>query len=386
MPSRPVAVVLGDINLVRPLARGGIVSALASDADDPTRFSRHVCAVLPALDPLDDDEKLLDELLRFARAQPEPPALVYQSDATLLFVSRHRERLGEALRFPVAAPDLVEALVDKERFAALAAEHDLPVPLTARIGDHDDGAPLELTPPLIVKPFTRSRLWLQVEPDGKAVRVETAAELAALRARMADLGLQALAQQLVPGPETLVESYHAYLRADGELLGEFTGRKIRTLPHEYGFSTAVEVTPIADVRDLGRRVFERIGLTGAAKADFKRAPDGSLKLLEINPRFNLWHYPGAAAGVNLPALAVADVTGRPVRPAPAARRTATWCVPLDDVRAAREAGLPMRDWARFAARCDTYSSVSLLDPLPFVRGRLLPGVARKLRPRRCATR
>src|SRR5215470_19812901 len=40
-------------------------------------------------------------------------------------------------------------------------------------------------------------------------------------------------------------------------------------------------------------------LTGVAKPDFKRAPDGRLLLLEINPRFNLWHHLGAVAGVNL---------------------------------------------------------------------------------------
>ena len=379
MPARALAVVLGDINLVRPLALGGIASVLASKATDPARYSRHVRAVLPPLDPLDDEEALVEELCRFASRQPEPPALVYQSDAALLLVSRHRERLGEVLRFPVASPELVEALVDKDRFVELAARHDLPVPRTMRIGSGDDGRPHNVAPPLIVKPLTRSPLWSELEPDGKAVRADTAAELDALRARTADLGLPALAQELVPGPESRVESYHAYLAADGEMLGEFTGRKIRTLPAEYGFSTSVQVTDIPDVRALGRDVFERIGLRGVAKADFKRAPDGSLKLLEINPRFNLWHYPGAVAGVNLPALAVADVRGE-ARPAPrAVQRTATWCQPLDDIRAAREAGLPLSRWARFASRCDTYSSLSVADPMPFVRGRILAGVGRAVR-------
>lgn len=376
MRARPVAVVMGDINLVRPLARGGIASALASKPSDPARFSRHVCEILKPLDPIDDEHELVDELCRFAEAQPEPPALVYQSDAALLLVSRHRERLGEVLRFPVASPELVEALVDKERFRDLAAEHQLPVPLTARIGPDDGGAPLDVRLPMIVKPLTRTPLWSELEPGGKAVRADTHEELAAVRARVIELGLAALVQELIPGPESRVESYHAYIAADGQVLGEFTGRKIRTLPAEYGFSTSVQVTDIADVRELGRDVFERIGLRGAAKADFKRAPDGTLKLLEINPRFNLWHYPGAAAGVNLPAIAVADVTGRErpaVRPA---RRSATWCQPLDDVRAAREAGLPLTRWARFAARCTTFSSVSLLDPMPIVRSRVLPGLRR----------
>jgi predicted ATP-grasp superfamily ATP-dependent carboligase len=38
--------------------------------------------------------------------------------------------------------------------------------------------------------------------------------------------------------------------------------------------------------------------------------------LEINPRFTLWHHAGAVAGVNIPALVYADLTGTP-RPATA---------------------------------------------------------------------
>ena len=75
--------------------------------------------------------------------------------------------------------------------------------------------------------------------------------------------------------------------------------------------------------------------------------------------------------MNLTALAVADVRGAPLPPPRRARRTATWCQPLDDVRAARQAGVSLARWARFAARCDTFSSLSLADPMPFVRGRVL---------------
>ena len=43
----------------------------------------------------------------------------------------------------------------------------------------------------------------------------------------------------------------------------------------------------------------RLGLKGLVKLDFKRADDETLHLLEVNPRFSLWHHLGAVAGVNL---------------------------------------------------------------------------------------
>ena len=61
-------------------------------------------------------------------------------------------------------------------------------------------------------------------------------------------------------------------------------------------------------------IVERLALTGVAKLDFKRDPQGNLRLLEINPRFNLWHHAGAIAGVNIPALVYADLAGLPRPP------------------------------------------------------------------------
>ena len=135
--------------------------------------------------------------------------------------------------------------------------------------------------------------------------------LAALVPRLAAGDVAVALQELVPGPETAIESYHVYVGAQGETVGEFTGRKIRTVPAAYGHSTALQITEAADVAALGRELVRRLGLRGVAKLDFKRAPSGELFLLEINARFNLWHHPGAVAGVNLPALVYGDLVGLP---------------------------------------------------------------------------
>jgi predicted ATP-grasp superfamily ATP-dependent carboligase len=105
-----------------------------------------------------------------------------------------------------------------------------------------------------------------------------------------------------------------------------------------------------------------------AKLDFKRAPSGRLYLLEVNPRFNLWHLPGAVAGVNLPALVYADLAGLPRPPVKPVRAGVTWSVPWFDLMAARERGMSLTRWLAWQARCDTRHVMSLDDPMPFVRG------------------
>jgi predicted ATP-grasp superfamily ATP-dependent carboligase len=204
----------------------------------------------------------------------------------------------------------------------------------------------------------------------KALWADNLEALRALWPQLGALGLELLAQEFVHGSEARIESYHCYVDRQGRMAGEFTGRKIRTYPMRFGHTTALEITDAADVRSQGRDIIEQLGLTGVAKLDFKRDMQGNLRLLEINPRFTLWHHPGALAGVNIPALVYADLTGSP-RPAPTRLKVGLrWCRPWKDFPAAREAGEPLFAWARWTISCQAKSTLSLDDPLPFLRATL----------------
>jgi D-aspartate ligase len=383
----PLALVMGDVDMVRALGVAGISSAFFGFDDDAARFSRHVRVALPWIDQWARPEEIVAALLRLAASQPVPPVLFPQTDGTLLLASRHRETLGRGVRLLLAESDLIEQLVDKARFQALAERHALPVPRAQRLEPSPDGAlpDIDLPYPLIVKPLTRTPAWTSFSGSGKALRVRDADELRARWPQLSLVGTQLLAQQLVEGEESRIESFHVYVDASMEVAGEFTGRKIRTFPLDFGHSTAVEVVWLPDVARLGREVVARLGLRGVAKLDFKRDAAGRLHLLEINPRFNLWHYPGALAGVNLPATVYADLTGRerpPARPQPGG---VVWCDPLQDLRAAHAAGMSPVAWLRWLAGCDAVCGFAREDPLPFLRGKLSPAIRRRIGPDRIRT-
>ena len=365
-PGRPPACVLGDIDLVRALGIARIPSHVLAPPGAPVRYSRHTRSALPWHNAWERPEELVDALVRFGQAQPEPPVLFYQEDRTLMLVSRHRDRLREGFRFIVPDAELVEQLVDKARFQQLAARLDLPVP-PARLLSPTDPPPhdLGLAFPVVLKPLTRiPDRWEPVAGPGKATSVAGIAELRAFWPRLAAANLPILAQELVPGPETCIESYHAYVDERGNTVGEFVGRKIRTLPAAYGDSTALETSDAADVLALGRTLRRRLKLHGVAKLDFKRGPDGRLHLLEVNPRFNLWHHLGAAAGVNLPALVYGDLVGWPRPVVGQAQSGFRWCKPWKDAAAARAAGMSLVGWLPWVLRCEAKSGVAWDDPLP----------------------
>jgi len=371
-PALPaLACVMGDMDLLRPLALAGIPCAAVSRPGVPSLYSRYARSRLAWEDYATKNDELLGALVAFAKAQPEPPVLFYEEDGQVLLVSRFRERLAPAFRFVVADATLIEDLLDKARFQVLAERLGLPVPAARRF----DPAKLEpedlgLRFPLIIKPLTRLDRWNDNWGLRKALGVENAETLRSLWPQLRSVGLELLAQEFIPGAESRIESYHCYVDGKGSVAGEFTGRKIRTYPLHYGHTTALEITEAADVRSQGRAIVEKLELTGVAKLDFKRDPQGNLRLLEINPRFNLWHHPGALAGINIPALVYADLAGLPRPPATRVKAGVRWCRLWKDYPAARAAGMPLSAWLPFALGCEAKSSLSWDDPLPFLRSTL----------------
>ena len=362
----PVACVLGEIDLVRALALAGIRSAVIAPPGDFTRFSRTARVAFDWIDPWRFPDRLVQRMLEFGREQPEKPVLFYDGDWDLLVISRQRERLGEAFRFVVPERDLVERLVDKARFQELARDHDLPVPPAVQRLPAKDSADVPLHFPVVVKPLIRQEETWRPLTRAKSIHAASPSELETLWPSFADAGFDVLVQESIPGPESAIESYHAYVDAHGETVAEFTGRKLRTYPASYGYSTALVITQAEDVAHLGRDITRRLDLRGVAKLDFKRAASGRLFLLEINARFNLWHHPGAKAGVNIPALVYQDLVGLPRGVIGPARPGVRWVSPWRDAVAAHEQGMSPVQWLRWALAAETKCAIAWDDPLPLV--------------------
>jgi D-aspartate ligase len=349
--------------MVRALGREGIPLAVAtSDAASRIKRSRYCTAEVRTPSWVDAPEAAAAALIAWGSEQREAPVVFYQGDHDLLALSRGRSRLAPHLRCVLPSAELVEALADKLRFAALAERLRLPVPFTLTLPRGSELHGWDRFP-CVVKPVMRAPRFAQLARNQKAMRIRSRSELDALLAVIESFDADFVVQEAIEGGEEYVESYHAYTRPGGQIVGEFTGRKLRTWPRLYGYSTYVEVTDADDVRQLGRSVLENIGFSGVAKIDFKRDPCTSrLYLLEINPRFNLWHHAGAAAGVSIPALVYRDcLEPGSARPAGRARAGVRWVNARDDWRAYE--GSTAR-WLAEILTAQVNESFMLRDPLP----------------------
>jgi predicted ATP-grasp superfamily ATP-dependent carboligase len=342
-------------------------------------FSRYVRRTLVAPNSVTDPEGLIRELCRFASSLSTRPVLFVDNDDDLLFLSRNRDRLSRCFRFALPDSELLEDLVDKRRFAALAKRLKLPTPETHVIaqGTATDDPRVRTWSrfPCILKPGLRTH-WAgtqlahhRIAGTQKAICLKSHAELQALAPALENHPSDFILQPLIEGGEEQIVSYHAYV-ANGAVIGDFTGRKVRTVPREYGFSTYIRITDDERVRETGRDVVARLRFGGVVKLDFKEdARDGRPYLLEANPRFNLWHHPGAVAGVNLPALVYQDLVS-PGGAKPHTRRARAdvrWMWAFADLQEYRAAGqLDAMRWLGEFARADVVEDLCWSDPLPGV--------------------
>src|SRR3712207_5584248 len=71
----PVACVMGDMDLIRPLGLAGIPCAAVCARDEPPRFSRFTSATVPRHDAWREQDAQVRDLLEYARRAPVPPIL-----------------------------------------------------------------------------------------------------------------------------------------------------------------------------------------------------------------------------------------------------------------------------------------------------------------------
>lgn len=375
------AVVVGNLNLLRCLGGPGIRVVLASSKANRVAFySRIADKTIEIPGPTSTPQAFVEALLSLGRSlEPLRPVLFYDADADLLCISRNRDELGRYYRFNLPSASLVETLLDKSAFARFALERALPVPRTyavIRQGEASETA-VGIRYPVLIKPLSRvgwcaTDLSKFLAKGGKAFHALGAGDmehtLAVCKAQKADM----LIQQLVRGDETSIESYHSYVGVEGEIIGDFTGKKHRTYPPQYGLSVHIEVCDLPDVKELGRRIVKTIGLTGVSKIDFKRdAESGELYLLEINPRFSIWNYPGAVAGVNLPLFALRDLTGTELPAKQSRVDPVRWVDGALNRRAIAEASSSTKEfwvlcWKEMVGNRVVYNVWSWTDPGPFL--------------------
>ena len=196
----------------------------------------------------------------------------------------------------------------------------IPYPKTVYIETIDDLNHISrLQFPIIIKPNKKH----EKKKDWKInifrnIQVTSIDEIDRIREKIQPLissGISFLASEIIPGDGSNIYAYVGYRNRKGEIINEWTGKKLAQFPHDFGvFSSASNQAPDV-VLQQGRILLEGMDLSGIAEPEFKfDHRDGKYKLMEINLRSMMWHRVGNLSGVNIQFTQYLDAIGeKPVK-------------------------------------------------------------------------
>lgn len=182
-----------------------------------------------------------------------------------------------------------------------------------------------------------------------------------------------LIQSYIDGRDETIVSFHGYFDENSRCLGSFLGRKIRTYPPHTGGSAYVQTIHDERLVQLSVEYLKRLQFKGIVKIDYKWDENENVyKMLEINPRYNLWELVGAFAGVNLVNLAYRHQRGENVTPQYTYKDDVRFLYFKQDIRAYWEGYRKNREWSlrtflRSYVHNKYFRVFEWRDPLPFVR-------------------
>ena len=302
---------LNGLGVVRSLAKAGI-RCHAFDDNLASAYCRTKACTRSAASLA--GEGLVAALAEYRAGLDHDPVLFLTREDGVATVSAARARIS-GYRIAMPDADVVAAMVNKDRFMAVAEASGLLVPQTVTLQSHGDLDRLAaLSPPFIVKPTEHSDAYSA--RFKKAYIFQNVAEAAETVRGMVDVAGEVVGQEYVPGDDGSVFFCLGYFGAGGEMLAGYTGYKTASWPPRVGGTggCAPAMQHHGELAGLTSSFFKAAAFRGMGSLEFKRHADTGRYYL-IEPTACRTDYQSEIAtlnGVNLPAAQFAEQMGEAV--------------------------------------------------------------------------
>ncbi|MEZ4455273.1 MAG: hypothetical protein R2882_01800 [Gemmatimonadales bacterium] len=258
------------------------------------------------------EEALIEGLVALGKTLDRPAVLFQTKDEGVIWCSRHRAELDPYFRVPLPPPSVVDLLMSKGLFSAMAKKEGWPLPLSWSFETEDElrAAIKDIPFPCILKPQVKTSLFRRQKLP-KAFKPTTPDELIETYRLVAQFEPEVVVSEWIPGRDDQLVSCRGYWDADARPVMRFIGRKLLQWPVELGNMAVVEPAPPewwAEAMDLTQRVFDQTGMHGIGAMEYKRRPDGRLVILEpCTSRTVYSHEVAPLNGFDLPWACFADM-------------------------------------------------------------------------------
>lgn len=373
VPKHP-AVVLGlfetGLGVARSLGRAGI-TVLGLDHTKQIGFHSRYVRPFICPHPLAAEKEFIAFLLNIARQQEAQPVLFITADEFMISVSRNRSRIQDCYLLNIPDSDIIESITAKFRQYECASKAGMCVPKTFLATTRDEISPIaaSLSFPVFIKAQDVSSWRKTFGPTLKGFLATSEEDLRDKLGMILDNGTQALAQEVIPGPDTNHFKVCCYVSKEGEILLAFTLQKVRQQPAHFGVGCVVQSVQYPALMDLGMRFFKGIAYRGIGSAEFKLdTRDGRLKLIELNARYWQQNALAEKCGMNFPMINYLDLVGYKPGAICDFREGIKWINIYRDYESFRtykhEGKLTLADWLRSLRGPKVFSDYAYDDILP----------------------
>ena len=369
-------IVIGDhiqaLGIIRSLGRHGIPVYLLHDKTlCISRFSRYCYKFIktPSMDNESDFISFLAELAK--KFDVNDYILMPTNDAAVRILSKNKDFLEKYYKVPTPHWDITKFALNKELTYSLAAENGIPVPKTIHPKNVEDLQKLHINYPVVLKGVEGLNFYRKT--GAKAFRANSLGELKRIYEKNSTLidFSEIIIQEEIPGGTDLMYSFCSFFKND-ELLGVWTGRKVREHPVGLGTGTFAESIYVPEIVELGSKLLSAMNYYGISEIEFKKDPrDNKFKLIEMNARTWLWISLAVRAGVDFPYMLYKDIMGDGIAPVKSFREGIRWMHIYTDlgvmIKEIPRGNMMIKDY--FASLNNgekEFAVFSLNDPLPFI--------------------
>jgi len=335
--------------------------------------------------PLDDEEGFINFLLDRGKKFKVPPVLFPTNDHWATAISKHKTQLEQYYILCVADWSVVELLVRKDKFYPWAMERGYPVPKLYSIDElmkAESGIFPVIAKPkyrrISAKKYKDTKDLVKKLDKNRLVSLDGKRALDKFLSENKELFHHILFQEYIPGMADRMYTVGIYANKNHDVLGVFTGRKVRGFPPDIGdcvVGQAEKVPP--ELVKLVKKMVKDLHYQGIAEFEFKKDPrNNKFKLIEINPRSWSWIGIAPACDASLPWIAYVDLTGiekTPYTKSVTDQRDVKYIKILEDfpncIYRNKNSGFPeyqmnlVQWWKSLQAKKKIYAEFSLDDPI-----------------------
>ena len=374
---KPIALVFGNDNIAvlevtRNLGKMNIPTVVVTPRKSRQLFSfSKYCSYIICPDLKTDEKKYIDFLLDFGKKLKTKGVLFPTSDIDLHVLLKYRTPLEKYFIYPMAELDIVDKLLDKDKFYTLLDQYNIPHAKTYFPNNIEELYQIseKITLPCIIKPAYSG--YFRRDFEIKFFIARTKDQIIQYYNIVSKRNHKLIIQEIIPGDAKQMYGFNTYYDQNYNPHGIFMYNRIREWPIFAGNGCYLQSVDVPELERITTQLIKKINYYGIVDAEFKKDPrDELFKLIEINPRIWLQNSFPTRCGINIPYIAYMIALDQKMVDIKVSKIGVKWLNLREDIFSAiqslKNRTLSCRDWLGSYKGENDYAIFKRNDPLPAV--------------------